>query len=141
MRFLFDPSACSACGACAVACMDWNSTDPEAGMAPIRRVTETVRDGAVYCRSESCHHCSNAPCVRVCGTGALYRDTEFGLTLYDREKCIGCGSCVPACPFDALYLDPEGRVYKCDGCIERQRWGLAPACVKACPVGALTITE
>lgn len=61
--------------------------------------------------------------------------------MYDQDKCIGCHSCAMACPYGAptfLSFDERDKMVKCDGCIERLRNGLEPACVRACPVGALT---
>ena len=60
------------------------------------------------------------------------------LTLFDNTNCIGCHSCAMACPFGAPSFNEEGKMVKCDGCIERLRRGLIPACVRVCPTGALT---
>jgi Fe-S-cluster-containing dehydrogenase component len=62
--------------------------------------------------------------------------------LLDEEKCIGCNWCVLACPFGVIRMD-EGRkvIIKCDQCFERVQRGELPACVSACPTGALTFRE
>ena len=67
----------------------------------------------------------------------LYKDAESGLVLYDTVSCDGCGQCLKSCPMGAISLDCDGKIQKCDGCIERQRAGKIPACVRVCPTGAL----
>ncbi len=89
-------------------------------------------------RKEACMHCTNAACVTVCPSGALYYNTEFKTVGMDRAKCIGCKECVAACPFEVPRYDSKtDKVYKCDMCESRISNKLEPACVKACPTGAL----
>jgi carbon-monoxide dehydrogenase iron sulfur subunit len=89
-----------------------------------------------------CRHCEDAPCMRVCPTGALSRPGKAGPVLADQEKCIGCEFCVQACPFGVIRLASKGKVLiKCDLCMRRQAEGLPPACVAACPVAALSLQE
>jgi carbon-monoxide dehydrogenase iron sulfur subunit len=93
-----------------------------------------------------CRHCEDAPCARVCPSGALSRPSEAEPVLIDQEKCIGCGFCVQACPFGVIRLAPSPgsdakAVIKCDLCFGRQAQGLQPACVEACPVRALKFVE
>lgn len=83
-------------------------------------------------------HCTKAACVTVCPSGALYYNKEFKTVGMDREKCIGCKECVSACPFEVPRYDKETeKVYKCDMCETRITNNMNPACVKACPTGAL----
>jgi Fe-S-cluster-containing dehydrogenase component len=66
-----------------------------------------------------CNHCDNAPCVTICPTVALYRRPD-GIVDFDGERCIGCKSCMQACPYDALYIDPETKTAaKCHYCAHR----------------------
>ena len=88
--------------------------------------------------SVSCQHCDNARCITACPVGCLFKDSESGLTLYDNSKCIGCHSCAMTCPFGAPSFNSGGKMVKCDGCVERLRYGLPPACVRVCPTGALS---
>jgi Fe-S-cluster-containing dehydrogenase component/formate-dependent nitrite reductase membrane component NrfD len=84
-----------------------------------------------------CNHCTNAPCVSICPTGALYKRGD-GIVDFDTDRCIGCKSCMQACPYDALYIDPdEHTAQKCNYCVHRVEVGLEPACVVVCPEEAI----
>ena len=76
-----------------------------------------------------------------CPSGCLYKDPDTGFTLYNNTYCIGCHSCAMACPYGIPSFGSDGKMKKCDACIERQRAGLMPACVKVCPTGALTLLD
>ena len=133
---------CSACGACAVACMDQNDIDPDREL-PFRNVfCVDRRDSAgveSVCASLSCMHCADAPCVPACPSACLAKDAETGFTLYDNQNCIGCHSCAMACPFGVPSFNSQGKMEKCDGCSVRLAHGMEPACVRVCPTGALRV--
>ena len=68
----------------------------------------------------------------------MHKDAELGLVSVDAEKCVGCGYCHMACPYNAPKVDREkGHSVKCDGCLERVQQGEQPLCVRACPARAL----
>lgn len=141
--FVFDQDKCCACSACVIGCTDQNDIDI-AGHEPCFRKTFdreiTLADGSVYCAyiSSACMHCSDAPCIDACPVGCLRKDEDTGFTIYDNTNCIGCKSCAMACPFGApRYRESDGKMVKCDGCNTRVKYGLQPACVRACPFGAL----
>ena len=140
-KIRFDRTRCMACAACAVACMNEKNTDIEKGERALRQVytEEICREGKVRFRfhSDSCLHCRPQLCVGACERGCLYRDPGSGLVLYDTGACDGCGLCIRACPMQAISLDKNGKIQKCDGCVVRQRRGQLPACVQVCPTGAL----
>ncbi len=138
-----DISKCCACGACSVACMDQNDIDLSTGVRPFRTVfrQEIDRGREIQYYSVACMHCTDAPCVVACPSGCLYKDKETGFTLYDDTYCIGCHSCSMACPFGAPTFGHENKMSKCDGCIDRQKAGLPPACVEACTFGALKLVD
>ena len=140
-KIAFDAEKCTACRACTIACMDQRDTDLAAGEQPCLWITETEGAGGFSVAARRCRHCAGAPCAAACPTESLYRDEETGLVLYDGEKCVGCRRCEKACPFDAVVFrtGAKGRpvIAKCDGCAERQRAGLLPACVHACLTGAM----
>ena len=83
--FDFDPQKCSACGACAIACMDQNDVDVEAGMQPYRKVYEYESATERVFISIACLHCPDAPCVTACPVGCIYKDAETGLTRQKRS--------------------------------------------------------
>ena len=84
-----------------------------------------------------CNHCDNAPCVEICPVTALYR-REDGIVDFNNQRCIGCKACMQACPYDALYIDPETHTAaKCNYCAHRVDVGLEPACVNVCPTQAI----
>jgi len=130
-----DLSLCVGCAACAVACKMENQVPPGVHRLWIReRELGVFPDLTVEFRPEQCLLCANPPCVPVCPTGASYQ-TEDGLVLVDSRKCIACGACVAACPYEARYLHPAGYVDKCTFCQHRLEKGRLPACVETCPTG------
>lgn len=134
---------CIACGACAVACMDEKDLDPRRGDPMLRRCesieTGEGPDARIRYTTVSCLHCPDAPCVAACPRGCLYRDGDTGFVLYDNSRCVGCRRCREVCPVSAPDFDSRGRMHKCDGCADRVRQGLLPACVKVCPMDALRL--
>ena len=138
-----DMDRCVGCGACSVACMDQN--DFQAGQAekPFRvaaSLEQTVKGSlALTGISMACMHCADAPCIKACPCGCITKDGDTGFTVYDTTYCIGCHSCAMACPFGAPSFGADGKMVKCDGCVERVKHGLLPACVKVCPFDALRI--
>lgn len=137
---------CMGCGLCRLACQVAHSAYPlnivkamKTGGRPIPRMSvETSTDGMSF-RSIRCLQCEDPECVKICISGAATRDEETGIVLIDELKCVGCWSCVIACPEGAITGPAAGRgkAYKCDFCIERG----FPACVSVCPNQALIIRE
>ena len=83
-----------------------------------------------------CNQCNQPPCVRVCPTVATFKDPTHGIVFMENRKCIGCKTCMAACPYNARYFNEETRaVDKCDFCYEsRLSKGMTTtACVEACP--------
>lgn len=132
---------CVGCGACVVACLDQNDLEPENGDQSFCRLiqleSEDPAEPPVSYRSMSCRHCRDSACLDACRSDAIYRDPQFGAVLIAEEKCQACGSCVRACPVQAVAVNRQGTAAKCDLCHERLKVGLKPACVKACPFQAL----
>ena len=136
--FLIDQSKCIGCHACSTACKSENQVPlgvyrtwvkyVETGAYPdVRRRFQVTR----------CNHCANPPCVRICPVSAMYQ-REDGIVEFDPSICIGCKSCMQACPYDSIYLDPEtNTAAKCHFCAHRLDVGLEPACVVVCPEHAI----
>lgn len=140
-----DLKKCTSCGACAIACMDQNDIDVEQGIRPFRTVFDwenREKDSPKFVHiSIACMHCEDAPCVTACSSACISKDRETNLTIFDNTNCIGCHSCAMACPFGIPSFNEEGKMQKCDGCVVRIQNGLEPACVRACPVGALRLVD
>ncbi|MBE9547419.1 MAG: 4Fe-4S dicluster domain-containing protein [Proteobacteria bacterium] len=152
---LIDVSKCTGCRACQLACKQWNGLpakqtintgtyqnppDLQTNTWTLIRFQE-ISDGnggvKWLFRKDGCMHCTDASCVKVCPSGAL-QYTKYGTVAIDNSKCIGCKECVAACPFEIPKYDSKtDKVYKCDLCFSRIQSALEPACVKACPTGAL----
>lgn len=153
---LYDTSKCTACRGCQLACKQWNGlkahqtvhkgtyqNPPTLGpntymLIHYQDYVDPKGNVKWLFRKEACMHCTNAACVTVCPSGALYYNKEFKTVGMDREKCIGCQECTAACPFEIPHYDSKAdKVFKCDMCESRISNSLEPACVKACPTGAL----
>ena len=146
--FSFDGTRCTGCKTCSFACKDYYDLDKDVAYRKVYECTggETKKDDAGYLTtscfayyvSVSCNHCDDPACAKVCPTGAMHKDADTGLVSVDAAKCIGCGYCHMACPYNAPKVDREkGHSVKCDGCSERVAAGEQPLCVRACPARAL----
>jgi anaerobic dimethyl sulfoxide reductase subunit B len=136
-----DTEVCVGCGACIVACMDQNDIYPEKGQPAFRRIYRIEEgqfpDASIQYISAACMHCEDTPCVVGCPTGALTKDDRTGAVMVNQALCIGCHSCALACPFGVPRYDQDGKMQKCNLCVERVEAGLEPACVRVCPTEAL----
>jgi Fe-S-cluster-containing dehydrogenase component/formate-dependent nitrite reductase membrane component NrfD len=136
--FVIDQRKCIGCHACTVACKEENRVP----LGAFRTWVKYIERGAFpqtrrYFSVLRCNHCDAAPCVTICPTVALYRRPD-GIVDFDGARCIGCKSCMQACPYDALYIDPTTHTAaKCNYCAHRVEVGLEPACVIVCPEQAI----
>ncbi len=136
--FVIDQDQCIGCHACTVAC----KTEHEVPLGVNRTWVKYVETGSFPDTTRNfsvmrCNHCSDAPCVAICPTGALFKRGD-GIVDFDTDICIGCKSCMQACPYDALYIDPdEHTAQKCNYCVHRVEVGIEPACVVVCPEQAI----
>ncbi|NPV30068.1 MAG: 4Fe-4S dicluster domain-containing protein [Firmicutes bacterium] len=139
---LIDTRFCTGCNTCFYKCIQENRLHGAAAQG-IARTTVLIRDEGMY--HHRCMHCKDPSCAAVCPTGALAR-TGYGAVLYDVSLCIGCRSCVAACPFHVpQWNEARKEIVKCSLCAHRiqvQGTGkVQPACVEACPTGALMFGE
>ena len=88
-----------------------------------------------------CNQCEDAPCVTACPTSAMYQRAD-GIVDFDKSICIGCKACIAACPYDAIFINPDDHAAeKCNFCAHRLDIGLEPACVVVCPTEAILVGD
>ena len=153
---LIDTTKCIGCKACQVACMEWNDLRDEIGTnvgvydnpADLTDKSWTVMRFAEYdnpngnlewlIRKDGCMHCEDPGCLKACPAPGAIVQYANGIVDFQEENCIGCGYCIAGCPFDIPRISKrDHKVYKCTLCSDRVAVGLEPACIKACPTGAL----
>lgn len=96
-----------------------------------------VEEGDGISFAVSCRHCDDPICVKSCITGALSK--KDGVISIDRDKCVGCFTCVMVCPYGAVMPSPDGAVQKCELCLKNTCG--EPACVQGCPNKAIVYEE
>jgi len=136
--FVIDNRKCIGCHACTTACKSEHEVPVGVNRTWVKQVEKgQFPDTRRLFSVMRCNHCTHAPCVTICPTSALdYRPD--GIVDFDKDRCIGCKSCMQACPYDALYIDPETHTAaKCNYCASRIDVGLEPACVNVCPEHAI----
>ena len=159
---VIDVNRCVACSTCVVGCkvennlpkdMWWNKVINEGGENPDSPAGTYGGEMSMHSYTLACQHCDDPACVAVCPAGATYKDTETGIVLQEADKCIGCGLCLEACPYDVRKLQEDEPVYysdfgfgaanvpqhvagtaeKCTFCYHRVKDGDVPFCVEVCP--------
>ncbi len=136
--FVIDNQRCTGCHACTVAC----KAEHQVALGDFRTWVKNVEKGAFpevrrHFTVLRCNHCRDAPCVTICPTRALFHRRD-GIVDFDSAHCIGCRACMAACPYDAIYIDPDSRTAaKCNFCAHKIEIGIEPPCVSICPEGAI----
>lgn len=136
-RLKFDPDKCVGCYACHIACLDAHHDVEDVDAKSYRTVKKVVKNQFEKNICPGCAHCGI--CIKDCPVQAIYKDPKTGFVLTDKGKCIGCHACEKVCPKDVIHFDKDGKMEKCDGCIERIKEGREPACVRVCFPGAITL--
>lgn len=162
---VIDLTRCIGCETCAVGCkmknnladgVWWNRVLTVGG-GELDVVGGTIDHPRAYALPLACQHCENPPCVKVCPTGAAWRRAD-GVVLIHEERCIGCRTCIQACPYGVRLFNDEvtyahvpeevtlgaataqdhdvGVVEKCNFCVDRLDQGLDPMCIDVCPARA-----
>ncbi len=140
--FAIDQNTCIGCHACTVAC----KTEHEVPVGQFRTWVKYVDKGTFPDNTREfgvmrCNHCTDAPCVKICPTKSLFK-REDGIVDFDRDRCIGCKSCMQACPYDAIYIDEDTHTAaKCNFCAHRVDENLEPACVVVCPTHSIWVGD
>jgi formate dehydrogenase iron-sulfur subunit len=140
-RFHFDMTKCIGCKCCVVACNEQNGNPAAINW---RRVGELegghYPDVHRYHLSMGCNHCLEPSCLIGCPVEAYRKDPITGVVIHDADTCIGCQYCTWNCSYGVpQYNHERGVVGKCDLCHNRLADDMAPACVAACPEGAIAI--
>ena len=152
---LIDVSTCIGCKACQAACMEWNDIRDEVGVCSgvydnpadltakswtVMRFAEVEEAGRLewLIRKDGCMHCADPGCLKACPAPGAIIQYANGIVDFHQENCIGCGYCITGCPFNIPRISQDdNKAYKCSLCSDRVAVGQAPACVKACPTGAI----
>ena len=139
---VIDNTRCIGCHACTTACKSENLVPLSVTRTYVKHVDvgqfpQTRRTHQVT----RCNQCAHAPCVTACPTSAMFKRAD-GIVDFDKSICIGCKACMAACPYDAIFINPEDHsAEKCNFCAHRIDMGLEPACVVVCPTQAILIGD
>ncbi len=162
MKFYCDEKRCIDCNGCTVACEEGNELPVGISRRKVITVNEGI-EGEEFSSSIACMHCTDAPCEQVCPVDCFYIRAD-GIVLHDKEKCIGCGYCLYACPFGAPQFPRDGAfgtrgvMDKCTMCAggpeptnsikERELYGQnriaegkVPMCAAVCSTNALIVGD
>ena len=140
--FYFDHKRCVKCHACEIACKTWNEVEVGPRWREVVKITSGAFPNVTAMNvSMACMHCGDAPCQNACPVNAITKRTEDGIVMVDQNKCIGCGFCTWACPFNAPQLSAmAGKMEKCNFCQtpgKERPLGMPRACEEICPTGAI----
>src|SRR5213593_1182945 len=130
---VIDHTRCIGCHACTTACKSENVVPLSVTRTYVKHVDVGVFPQARRAHQVTrCNQCANAPCVTACPTAAMFKRAD-GIVDFDKSICIGCKACMAACPYDAIFINPEDHsAEKCNFCAHRIDVGLEPACVVVC---------
>ena len=142
-RLIFDEERCMGCSACEIACKMEYQLPRGIRFIIMRQAEDASLPNQKFRFSlDLCRHCQDAPCIAACPSGAIEERAD-GIIVTKAESCTGCRLCLPACPYGVPGFqkrdDGKEIMRKCNLCAERIDAGLDPACVRACPAGALRL--
>lgn len=134
---------CIGCRLCEIGCIVEHSPAKDVvkafrNVSPRPEPRNIVEERGPLSFSVNCRHCDEPACLHACISGAIAKDPLTGIVGQDPEKCVGCWSCIMACPFGVIRKNgAQSKAVKCDLCAGRT----IPACVEACPNRALVFEE
>ncbi|MEP6568399.1 MAG: 4Fe-4S dicluster domain-containing protein [Acidobacteriota bacterium] len=139
---VIDQTRCIGCHACTTACKSENLVPLSVTRTYVKHVDVGVFPQARRAHQVTrCNQCAHAPCVTACPTTAMFKRAD-GIVDFDKSICIGCKACMAACPYDAIFINPEDHsAEKCNFCAHRIDVGLEPACVVVCPTQSILIGD
>ncbi len=142
LGFLLDSDSCIGCHACTVACKSEHDVPLGVNRTWVKYIeTGSFPNVSRHFSVMRCNQCDDAPCMEICPTSALFR-ADNGVVDFDDSNCIGCKACMNACPYDALFINPEtNTAQKCNFCNHRVEVGLEPSCVVVCPTEAIVVGD
>ncbi len=148
---LVDTHKCQGCMTCMLACSLAHEGKENLSLARIQVIENPFARFPDDITIEQCRQCVEPACLEACPTGALHADGVYGnVRRINVEECIGCMSCVNACPYSpsrAIWNFEDGHAQKCDLCVATPHWnqqggpGGKQACIQACPLGAISFTD
>ncbi len=141
-RILINKELCMGCKSCVLACMLKHSKAKNMYLLDLESI-DAESMGHIELDKDNnpvpilCRHCEEPECVLTCMSGAMTKDRETGVVLYDNQKCGSCYMCVMSCPYGILKVDDRTKqnILKCDLCKDEE----CPKCVANCPTGALEL--
>jgi Fe-S-cluster-containing dehydrogenase component/formate-dependent nitrite reductase membrane component NrfD len=139
---VIDHTRCIGCHACTTACKSENVVPIGVTRTYVKHVDVGVFPQTRRAHQVTrCNQCAHAPCVTACPTAAMFKRAD-GIVDFDKSICIGCKACMAACPYDAIFINPQDHsAEKCNFCAHRIDVGLEPACVVVCPTQAILIGD
>ena len=139
---VIDHTKCIGCHACSTACKSENQVPVSVNRTYVKYTdVGTFPNARRAFQVTRCNQCQDAPCTHACPTAAMYARSD-GIVDFDKSLCIGCKACIAACPYDAIFINPEDHsAEKCNFCAHRIDMNLEPACVVVCPTEAILVGD
>ncbi|MFC3104695.1 4Fe-4S dicluster domain-containing protein [Salinisphaera aquimarina] len=139
---VIDQTSCIGCHACTTACKSENDVPVGVSRTYVKSAdVGEFPDARRAFQVTRCNQCEDSPCTTACPTGAMHKRPD-GIVDFNKDICIGCKACIAACPYDAIFINPEDNsAEKCNFCAHRIDSGLEPACVTVCPTQSIFVGD